>query len=193
MKKIIYATIYLLFFQASYSQNKGVENSIFNIQTGVLGLWVNNETKIINNLTLESEIGLDAGIWDGYNYEKTGFQMTPVIKVAPKWYYNINKRIIKKRNTLNNGANFFTLSLDYHPDLFVISNYKNIRTFNQIAIIPKWGIRRNIGNTNFNYEIGIGLGYRYYLLKQHGYTQNDGNVTLDFQLRIGYTFKKQKI
>ena len=65
MKQIIYGAFFLLVFQSNYSQNNGVEKSIFNIQTGVLGSWLNNETKISNKFALRSEIGLDAGIFGG--------------------------------------------------------------------------------------------------------------------------------
>lgn len=35
---------------------------------------------------------------------------------------------------------------------------------------------------------GIGIGYKYYFLKQYGYKENEGEATLDLHIRIGYTF-----
>ena len=49
-----------------------------------------------------------------------------------------------RKNTTNNSANFFTTSISYHPDWFVISNKDNLYVTNQLSILPKWGIRRNI-------------------------------------------------
>jgi hypothetical protein len=190
MKQIIYGTFFLLVFQTNYSQNNDVEKSIFNIQTGVLGTWINNEIKIANKFALRSEIGLDAGIFGGDINDNSGLFLTPVINLEPRFYYNINKR--ESKNTSNNGANFLTTSISYHPDWFVISSNDNVDVYNQLSIIPKWGIRRNIANSNFNFEAGIGLGYRFYFLKQYGYSENDGEIALDLHLRIGYTFNKSK-
>lgn len=192
MKQIIYGAFFLLIFQSNYSQNNGVEKSIFNIQTGVLGSWLNNETKISNKFALRSEIGLDAGIFGGEINDNSGFFLTPVINIEPRWYYNILKRENKNKPINNNSANFLTTSISYHPDWFVISNKNNINIYNQLSIIPKWGIRRNIANSNFNFEAGIGFGYRFYFLKQYGYSKNDGETALDLHLRIGYTFNKSK-
>lgn len=39
------------------SQNASVEKSVFGIQTGFLGIWGHNETKLTNQIALRSEIG----------------------------------------------------------------------------------------------------------------------------------------
>jgi hypothetical protein len=188
MKKIIYVTVVLFITQTNFSQSKGIKKSLFNFQTGILGTWLNNETKLTNNLSLRSEIGLDAGVFGGEINDSPGLFLTPVINLEPRFYYNINNRINKNKNTSNNGANFFTTSLSYHPDWFVISSKNNIDVYNQLSIIPKWGLRRNIANSNFNFEAAIGFGYRFYFLKQYGYSKNDGETALDLHLRIGYSF-----
>jgi len=169
------------------SQNVSVENSLFGIQTGFLGVWVHNETKLTNQIALRSEIGFDSGFWGGDFYDKTGFLMTPVITAEPRWYYNLNKRQIKSKRTDGNSGNFIALKTSYHPDWFVISNYENINIISDVSIIPTWGIRRNIGKY-FNHETGIGLGYRYIFAKQAGYMQNDSEIALNLHLRIGYKF-----
>lgn len=193
MKKQI-VIMFTLLSNLIYAQveHKGVEKSIFNIQTGVLGTWVNNETKLTSSLALRSEIGLDAGIFGGEMNGNTGVFFTPVINFEPRWYYNINIRENNRKNTTNNSANFFTTSISYHPDWFVISNKDNLYVTNQLSILPKWGIRRNIAKSNFNFEAGIGLGYRFYFYKQNSFSKNDGETALDLHLRIGYTFKKLK-
>lgn len=181
MLKVLTATLLCFVFQANYSQNSGVEKSIFNIQTGFLGIWINNESRIFNEISLRTEIGLDAGL-RGCSDCNTEYALAPVIALEPRWYYNINKRNALNKGT-NNSANFLALGFKYHPDWFVISNSDNAQVANQISIIPKWGIRRNIGNSNFNYEVGIGIGYKFYL------DENFSETTADLHLRIGYTFK----
>ncbi len=54
-----------------------------------------------------------------------------------------------------------------------------------------WGLRRNLGEY-FNFETGAGLGYVYYLAKNAGYLENEGDVVLNILLRIGYKFRTKK-
>jgi len=178
-------------FQAQ-AQDASVEKSVFNAQIGLLGLYANNEFKLTNSLALRTEIGLDAGIFGGSFYEKTGLILVPVFSLEPRWYYNLEKRNNKGRNIANNSANFVALAVDFHPDWFVISNYDNVGIRSQLSVIPKWGIRRHIGKSNFNYEAGIGLGYRFNLTQNIDEQQISGDAALDLHLRIGYSFKKKK-
>ncbi|URC10881.1 hypothetical protein [Flavobacterium sp. B183] len=182
MTKINY-TLLLLFISCLFveSQNTGVERNIYNLQTGFLGIWINNEHRLLNQISLRTEIGFD-GSFRGCSGCTATYAIVPVINLKPRWYYNINKRNAKNQKT-NNSANFITLHINYYPDWFVISNSDNAYITNQIALIPKWGIRRNIGNTNFNYEAGIGIGRRFYL------DEKFSDTTADLHLRIGYTFK----
>lgn len=188
MKKIFTSLFILglstnLFAQAT----NGVEKSIFNVQTGFLGVFVNNESRLAERFTLRSEIGLDSGFFIEGNGSNTFF-MTPIVTLEPRFYYNINKRARNDKQTANNSANFVTTSIRFAPDAFVISNIDNIKVFNQIAFIPKWGIRRSIGTSNFNYELGAGLGYSHIFRKNEGYAKDLKQAVLDLHLRIGYTF-----
>jgi hypothetical protein len=113
--------------------------------------------------------------------------MTPIITVEPRWYYNLNKREPKSKRIDGNSGNFISLKTSYHPDWFVISNYDDVNIISDISVIPTWGIRRNIAK-QFNYETGIGIGYRYIFAKQAGYLENESDVTINLHLRIGYKF-----
>lgn len=186
-KKAIYLSLGILFFQLINAQNASVEKSTFGIQTGLLGIWGNCESKLSNSIALRSELGFDSGIWGGSFYSKTGFIMVPVITLEPRLYYNLNTRLKKNKNISNNSGNFISLKTSYHPDWFVISNYENVNIVSDISIIPTWGIRRSLGKS-FNYETGIGIGYRYYFAKNSGYTDNTSDAALNLHLRIGYSF-----
>lgn len=188
MRKIFLTLFVIVISLKGYSQEvnteNGLEKSLFNIQIGTLGVWVNNDTRIAKKIALRSEIGLDCGFFKSKVTNISGFIMVPSIGFEPRLYYNLNKRIEKEKNTKNNAFNFVTISFTYFSDLFVISNNKNTTINNQLLIIPKWGIRRNIGNSNFNYEIGIGLGNRTLF-----YSKNVKNeAALDLHARIGYKF-----
>lgn len=186
--KIILLTLTLCGLSlTAMAQNASVEQSTYGIQTGFLGIWGHQEIKLSNLVALRTELGFDTGIWGGSYYDKTGFLLTPVITLEPRWYYNLNKRMGKSRRIDGNSGNFVSLKTSYHPDWFVISNTDNISVISDISIIPTWGIRRNIGD-HFTYEVGIGIGYRYIFAKQAGYLENEGETTANLHIRLGYRF-----
>lgn len=179
MKKVI---LILLITNFSFSQEKAsVEKSIFGIQTGFLGAWVHNESRLSNQLSLRSEIGLDLGFSDnGYNQTSA---FIPSLRLEPRWYYNLEKRVKKGRKISNNSGNFLALNITYNPDWFSISNEDNLNVISTLAFVPKWGIKRTLGN-HFTYEAGIGIG-TFIVLEDY---ETDNNVALDLHLRLGYTF-----
>jgi hypothetical protein len=183
-KKILLSIVVSLIYLAGNSQTASVEKSTYGVQTGLLGIWVHNEIKLTNQIALRTELGMNAGIFGGDFYPKTGFLMTPVITAEPRWYYNLEKRQSKSKNIAGNSGNFVSLQTSYHPNWFVISNYDNLKTFNLITIVPTWGIKRNIGK-HFTYETAIGIGYGYQF--REGYDNLEG-VTANLHLRIGYRF-----
>lgn len=187
MKKITLTLIFCGLTLIAKSQTASVENSTFGVQTGFLGIWAQNETKLSNQIALRSELGFDSGIWGGSFYDKTGYVLAPVITLEPRWYYNLNKRVKKDKKIDGNSGNFISLKTSYHPDWFVISNYDNISIVSDISIIPTWGIRRNIGS-HFTYETGIGIGYVHYFAKAAGYLEDKGEVMLNLHIRLGYRF-----
>lgn len=185
MKNLLLTIVFSCLIISVKSQNASVEKSIFGVQTGFLGIWGHHEAKLSNQIVLRGELGFDTGIWGGDYYDKIGFLLAPVITAEPRWYYNLNKRVHKKRRIDGNSGNFLSLKTSYHPDWFVISNYDNINVISDISFIPTWGIKRNIGKY-LNYETGIGLGYQYFFAKQAGYLENEGNLALNLHLRIGF-------
>ena len=185
MKKICFVILLISGMLTNLqAQEDGVEKSIFGIQAGFLGVWVHNEARLGNQFVLRSEIGLTAAFFSGFFDDHPGFILAPVVMAEPRWYYNFNKRVRKEKNIVNNSANFLTARLMYHPDLFIISDY-NVQVDDQIAIIPKWGMKRSIGN-HVTYELGAGVGYMF-LFDDNPYSE-EGEVAVDLHVRIGYTF-----
>lgn len=182
ISKKLTTALLILFTTFSFAQEKtSVEKSIFGIQTGILGFWVHNETKLTNSIALRTEIGLDFGI--NGNENTTTTVLIPGIRVEPRWYYNLEKRIAKNRKITNNSGNFLALNVAYNPDWFYISSKENINVISTVAFIPKWGIKRTVGN-HFTYEAGIGLG-GFIVLNDY---EPERKIALDLHLRIGYTF-----
>ncbi|MGV8829340.1 MAG: hypothetical protein ACWA6U_13605 [Breznakibacter sp.] len=187
MRKILLATILCALSLIAKAQTTSIEQSTYGIQTGLLGIWAHHEAKLSSKIALRGELGFDSGIWGGSYYEKTGFLMTPVITMEPRWYYNLQKRTNKSKRTDGNSGNFIAIKTSFHPDWFVISNYDDLQIISDISITPTWGIRRSIGK-HFTFETGIGIGYRYIFAKQAGYLEDESEATLNLHLRFGYRF-----
>ncbi len=190
MKKSIYLLMMILFFQPIFSQETqtaSVEKSIFGIQSGLLGVWVNNESRLTNQLALRAEVGYNLSLFGGSFYPKTGFLMKPVISVEPRWYYNLESRKSKSRNISGNSGNFFTVQCSYSPNKLALSNYDNIKIISNLSIIPTWGIRRTVGK-HFTYETAIGIGNNHFYAKNAGYASDKNYASLNLHLRLGYTF-----
>ncbi len=169
------------------SQNVSVEKSTFGVQTGFLGIWAHNESKLTNQIALRTELGLDTGIFGSDVNDFDGLILVPAITLEPRWYYNLNKREKKSRRTDGNSGNFISIKTTFHPDWFIISNQDNINVISDISIIPTWGIRRNVG-THFTYETGIGIGYVRYFKEDNVILLNESDVAVNLHLRIGYRF-----
>lgn len=194
MKKTITLLLGLMAFGSLSAQETDgtsagtVEKSIFTIQTGAVGIWASNESRLADQFALRTELGLDLWSYETFIGEN-GVVMVPSISVEPRWYYNIAKRGRKGKHTENNSASFVTLALEYYPDLFLVGDAPQyLYVPNQMTIIPKWGIRRAIAKSNFNYELGIGLGYLLMLDNDDYVRSANENLGIDIHIRFGYTF-----
>lgn len=172
---------------AQQIQDASVENSSLSIQTGFLGIWVNNENRLSNSIALRTELGFDAGAFGDNFSSGTFFVLVPAITIEPRWYYNLNKRVSKSKRIDGNSGNFISIKTTYHPDLVIgdIPDYTNF--LSDVSIVPTWGIRRHIGK-HINYETGIGLGYAHIIKESNVYIKDTNLIALNLNLRIGYTF-----
>ena len=177
MKRVI-AVLILAFNLNVNAQEVSVEKSIFGIQTGFgvhTGIWFNNESKLSNSIALRSEIGLENDFTVGDHYDGAGFILQPVLTVEPRYYYNLEKRNSKGKKTANNSGNYISIKTSYHADWFVINLADNVTKTADLAIVPTWGLKRQIGN-HFTYETAVGFGYRVVYLKENSVNGNVQNV-----------------
>jgi hypothetical protein len=107
--------------------------------------------------------------------------------LKPRWYYNIERRAGKGKHIGNNSADFVTLAVEYISGELAMSTDTDLKIPEVLTIIPKWGMRRSIAGSNFNYEIGAGVGYQGYIANSED-MKDDSDVGFDIHLRIGYTF-----
>lgn len=188
MFKIILIVLFaFLPFLSEAQTSASVEKSIWQIQTGYLGVYVSNESRISNHWALRKEIGLNFGYADGFFMERPMITWFPNLNLEPRWYYNLNKRVTKGKKISGNSGNFIAIRTAFYPNVFVLSNYPDVSVVPSLSIVPTWGIRRHIGK-HFNYEAGFGLGYGVSFGKSVGYLNNDADINFNLQLRMGYTF-----
>ncbi|GEP50991.1 hypothetical protein FNO01nite_16630 [Flavobacterium noncentrifugens] len=171
---------------SEYTQ-ASVEKSVFSVQTGLVGVWANNELKLSNQFALQTEIGLELLSFEYAYTDETKYGAAPSVSVEPKWYYNLEKRVRKGRNIKGNSGNAFSVRINYiSPNAFLISDIDNYKGVDQINIIPKWSIRRVYGK-HFIFETGFGLGPVIPVGKYSKYANSD-DVYVDLHARIGYCF-----
>ena len=187
MKNLALTTCLCLLTLLAKAQEASVEKSIYGVQFGILGVWVHNESRLTNSIALRSELGIEAGISEGSNYDGTYFVVAPSVSLEPRWYYNLNKRENKSKRIDGNSGNFVSLKTTYQTDLELVSNDDNVTLISDITIVPTWGIRRNIGK-HFNYEAGFGIGYIHYFKKDNIPLINESDVAVNAHARIGYKF-----
>lgn len=131
-------------------------------------------------------MGFDFGIWETTYYDdyNSPFILTPVVVIEPRFYYNLKKRAANSKRTDDNSGNFIALKTSYHPNV-ALFNTDDAPVVSDYAIIPTWGIRRNLGE-HFNYEAGIGIGFSHTFAERAGYSKNKSGLEPNMHLRIGY-------
>jgi hypothetical protein len=167
------------------AQEAGVEKSIFGVETGFLGFWMNNEIGLSKQFTLRSEIGLNAGILGRSTNERSNLLLTPEITFEPRWYYNLEKRKAKGKNISGNAGDYFAFKTSFQPNWVLFSQGEKVHPQSHLSIIPTWGMRRNIGK-HFYIETAVGIGYRHYF-GENDFDWKD-KIAPNVHLRFGYKF-----
>ncbi len=176
MKKILTVLFLCIIFNAQSQESKHVEN-IFSIKAGAIGAWISYEKAFDAKFTVNSEIGYEGGMLKGTD-DKIDYVFTTILSVEPRYYYNLNKRQAKGKNTNKNSANYLGAELLYVPDIFSATNRNNVYINKALSIIPKYGLRRSITN-KLIFEFAFGVGYSWIENSQNGLT-----ATMD--LRINF-------
>lgn len=199
MKRVLVFLIFA-FSVNTRAQDSSVEKRMFSVQAGFgsrVSLEINNESRLSNTIALKSSFGLENDFTVGDHYEGTGFILQPLLSLEPRYYYNLLKRNSKGKNTSYNSGNYFAIKTVYHPDWFVINLDDNVTKTADLAIIPTWGVKRQVAS-HFTFETAIGFGLRKVYLKDgftNGNVQNVDGARQSNQyvpylnLGIGYVFK----
>lgn len=174
----------IIFFQVHFEINAQDGNielvSVYGTQVGLSGINIHKEIPISKQVAIRPETGFGLNLNYGNTTDGLEIELVPKLEVGGKWYYNLNNRVKKNKNTNDNAANFFALTITYYSDLFTIANKTS--NFNSIInFIPNWGIRRNLGK-HINYEFVLGYGKSY----EFKTNENGNGIYLDF--KFGYKF-----
>jgi hypothetical protein len=200
--RIIFITFFSLLFvsQASAQDQSNlapasVEKSIYGIQTGFLGTWLYNESRLNNEFALRSQVGFDFRVEGIREFESFGpnsdFYGILHLSLEPRWYYNLDRRLKKGKNIDRNSGNFVALLTSLNLESVSFTNNDRIRSLDQIRFVPKWGIRRSLGK-HISYEAGFGFGYAFFLNNTERTrffpfrNERTSNFSVDIHLRIGF-------
>ncbi|WP_281309879.1 hypothetical protein [Flavobacterium flavigenum] len=155
MKRYIPISALLLFFVNLNAQDNNLENNQFKIN--ILTPGITYEKKISRNTSLSTDLNLSAGFAHN-NDSRTKLLLSPYIREEFRYYYNLEKRNSKGKNTQNNSANFVALSGSYY--FKPIGNSEYVSIYDGLTIAPIWGLQRTYGS-GFNINIIGGAGYNF--------------------------------
>ena len=174
MKKIAttFAALFL-FVLFSYGQNEEPRVSKTLVSMYIIPLKASYEAGIGKSNTLEISAGL-TGITK-FDNDQFNYSLVPMVEGSYKYYYNLNKRHLKGRNTAMNSGNFWGLYTRYGFK----SISENGDKFGSVSISPMWGIQRNYKN---RFSFGLRLGYGVVITKDNSYLNPFINVKLGFVL-----------
>lgn len=192
-------TLFTLFLSTSlFAQEKATD--LFNINLSILGVGVQYEKALNNNLTVVGSLDYSGGFRYSNNYlygSDFEYILTTNIALEGRYYYNFNRRISKGKNTSKNSGNYLALKAGYVPDWLTYSNSKNLSVSPQGMVTFNYGLKRSFAQ-NFFYEFYTGLGINFYqdenlsfdpVNQTYGtYKSNTTALALDLGFRVGYNF-----
>ncbi|HEX8376539.1 MAG TPA: hypothetical protein VF602_01890 [Pedobacter sp.] len=144
---------------------------------GVSGTF---EKQLSKKVTLVSELGIRTGnglYLSGYDVAE-GWKIYNVFAgLEGRYYYNMGKRLQRKKTVANNSANFLSLGINYGFKPFISSPVTRVETFDiggqrytfiipieeysLLSVSPSWGFQRKVGN-HFSLETNFGLDFSYF-------------------------------
>lgn len=182
---IIFTTY--IFIAQTKAQEANPEKNLWGIQTGIYPFSAYNESRLTNNIVLRSEVFLGFG-WSG-NTDNTTWAILPYLNIEPRWYYNIQRRARKGKQTYNNNGNYWSVLTGIQPGFGITSNETNL--YPSLMLIPSYGLRRNLGR-HFNFEAAFGLGYAWifkdYKSNETNHNHTESDTVTNIRLAIGYVF-----
>jgi len=152
MKRLSIFSIFIFLTILSYAQNDRVQN-VHSLKATFIGLSYSYEQSISQRSAINFELMIGGGFGSNI-FVGDYWLIAPIMRVEPRYYYNYLKRVSQGKKTINNSANYLSLSADYVFGTIIGDNAHAVQAF---MIIPKWGLKRTIGN-HFVFEFAAGFG-----------------------------------
>ncbi len=191
IKKTIIVVLLNFITFSSYSQEApSLLNNRFEVGVGLLYAKVGYEQKLTNKLSVVGSLNYNMSYQNYNGYSET--YSIGSIKVEPRWYYNIEKRKAKGKNIKNNSANYFALEVEYLPKAMATQKFIDYHTLFEYAInySTTYNIKRNIGQSNFGYEYGFGLGITHLKERYHPrYDYKHNDLVILLKIGLNYSIK----
>ena len=156
------------------TQKEEIEKKQVSVEKHLLGLQIfptgiNYETKLATKHTfsVQAQLGYSFAFGISKTYFSNGtskisssayIAIIPQVVTNYRFYYNLEKRERKGKNTGGNSGNYFTIiaAFGFKP---AYSNYPNKFTFATV-VGPAWGLHRTFKKgVDLNFSIGLGYGF----------------------------------
>lgn len=174
MKKLstTFAALFLLIlFSFGQSDEQRVNKSLVGVY--IIPLKASYELGIGKSNTVEFSAGLSGRA--KIDADQFKYSLSPMFESSFKYYYNLNKRHLKGKNTAMNSGNFWGLNTRY--EFKSISG--NEDEIGSLFIYPMWGIQRNYES---RFSLGLRLGYGMVITKDNSFLNPFINFKLGFIL-----------
>lgn len=185
MKKILLTLIFGLIASLNYAQEKKDIGTEKIWRVNFLNPAIELEIPTGQYSTFSSALGIGYG--GGYpdlTYGGSGFIyiISPFADFQHKWFYNLNKRNGRNRNSENNSGNFVSLRFITRGNS-IAENLSRTSDFD-FAFGPTWGIQRKNGKS---FHLLFDVGPQYYFD-----TNGNGNFwPIMLQINLGFNLKKK--
>ncbi|WP_207421793.1 hypothetical protein [Desertivirga brevis] len=204
-----YTLIFSLFAGLNLkAQDQGLKDNQFKAGIKLLGAGASFEKRLYPTATLYSEASLNFVTgsahygkftvvdpsqsepsnlyYDGNHYYKYSFESKttrawmPSLTTEFRQYYNVGKRVAKKRKTHNNAFDFVGVGAGYY-----FKTKTNIDLLSQSAFMSgyaTWGIQKSIAKV-LSFEFNLGPGVRHLIERKETELFINGNLKLDLVIK----------
>lgn len=165
MLKFHFTSLLALFVFSLFAQEASVEKSLSSLQFNLNTLHFVQEIGLTESSTLRVEAGVATRtrwvIGNNENGRRSYFALRPVVAVAGRHYYNLEKRVESGRSISNNSGNFVTVMAEYRPNSFLFTSDDDLVAREQFSTKVMWGLRRQLGERwDFEFTAGVRLRVR---------------------------------
>ncbi|MDR1348569.1 MAG: hypothetical protein LBJ63_09130 [Prevotellaceae bacterium] len=185
MKNLLILLLVFIFCKNVCAQNEKTAQTQSNhiIDAGFVSATYTYEHAFAKKYTISGSAGIVGTIgyrsvdyFGGSNYWY--YSMHPCVIIETRYYYNLEKRVRKGKNTDGNTGSFLSVQCGY-----VFKPIKKHNVYDDVcgfSIAPYWGLRRIWWNhLLFEFRAGFAFG-------KNNYNYSDVSITLG--LRLGYKF-----